>query len=85
MALATGVMYRRGHRVNADMETHCPQPCADVNVLVIQIVTLVEATDFPECFRLKQHEHARNPIRLERVRGHWIIEFGRNAKRLAEN
>ena len=85
MALAAGVMNYLGRGIDPDMKAHCPQARANVDVLVIQKVTLVEAADFSERFRLKQHEHARNPIRLERVRGHWIVEFGRNAKRLAEN
>jgi len=84
MALATRVMNYRRHWIDPDLETHCAQAGANVDVLIIQKITLVEATHSPERFRLEQHEHTRNPIRLERLGRHWIVESGGNAKRLAE-
>src|SRR5262245_44480054 len=63
---------RPGNQPN--VEPRPPKPAAEVHVLVIQNVALVETVDRGKDLASEREEHPRNPVGREGLGGDWIIE-----------
>jgi hypothetical protein len=67
-----------------DLEAERAQAPAQIHVLVVEVVAVVEAAHFGERLGAQAHEHPRNPIGRERRGSHAVVEPVGSAERLAE-
>ena len=65
VAGAPGVMNNPGFSRGDNAQAGVPQPGADVDVFVVQIIAFVESANGLKGFTAEQHEHAGDPVGVE--------------------
>src|SRR5207247_10690348 len=74
-ARAARIVRRSRRRCNPDVVARTSEAPADVYVLVVEKVALIESADFSKCGASKQHEHACYPVRRKRLAALFVVEM----------